>query len=182
MNRFVVLFDNAPADNAPWIAKACAAAKLRFVEDDPITTEVGKDAEARKVLDQRPLDGSPFPAAGPYFNKALEKVAAKDARVALHGVRWLIYGQKAAAAIIDLDPLEAELKKGRAAGMASADVKKYEETYGKTMQDTAKKYLSADRILVLQGGELVEQGTHEALVAQGGLYAELFHLQAAGYR
>jgi ATP-binding cassette subfamily B protein len=40
----------------------------------------------------------------------------------------------------------------------------------------------ADRILVLQGGELVEQGTHEALVAQGGLYAELFQLQAAGYR
>ncbi|HUF36256.1 MAG TPA: ABC transporter ATP-binding protein [Gemmatimonadales bacterium] len=40
----------------------------------------------------------------------------------------------------------------------------------------------ADRILVLQGGHLVEQGTHEALVAQGGLYAELFHLQAAGYR
>jgi len=40
----------------------------------------------------------------------------------------------------------------------------------------------ADRILVLQGGELVEQGTHEALVARGGLYAELFSLQAAGYR
>ncbi|HEY7636688.1 MAG TPA: ABC transporter ATP-binding protein [Gemmatimonadales bacterium] len=40
----------------------------------------------------------------------------------------------------------------------------------------------ADRILVLQGGRLVEQGTHEALVAQGGLYAELFQLQAAGYR
>ncbi len=40
----------------------------------------------------------------------------------------------------------------------------------------------ADRILVLQGGELVEQGTHHALVAKGGLYAELFSLQAAGYR
>jgi ATP-binding cassette subfamily B protein len=40
----------------------------------------------------------------------------------------------------------------------------------------------ADRILVLQGGELVEQGTHEALVELGGLYAELFQLQAAGYR
>jgi ATP-binding cassette subfamily B protein len=40
----------------------------------------------------------------------------------------------------------------------------------------------ADRILVLKGGELIEQGTHEALVRQGGLYAELFQLQAAGYR
>ena len=40
----------------------------------------------------------------------------------------------------------------------------------------------ADRILVLKDGELVEQGTHEELVGGGGLYAELFSLQAAGYR
>ena len=40
----------------------------------------------------------------------------------------------------------------------------------------------ADRILVLRGGELAEGGTHEELVARGGLYAELFQLQAAGYR
>jgi len=40
----------------------------------------------------------------------------------------------------------------------------------------------ADRILVLTGGRLVEHGTHEDLVGRGGLYAELFNLQAAGYR
>jgi ATP-binding cassette, subfamily B, bacterial len=40
----------------------------------------------------------------------------------------------------------------------------------------------ADRILVLRGGELVEQGTHQDLVSLGGLYSELFQLQAAGYR
>ncbi len=40
----------------------------------------------------------------------------------------------------------------------------------------------ADRILVLTAGEIVEQGTHDALVATRGLYAELFGLQAAGYR
>ena len=40
----------------------------------------------------------------------------------------------------------------------------------------------ADRILVLQKGHLLEQGTHEELLANSGLYAELFNLQAAGYR
>jgi ATP-binding cassette subfamily B protein len=40
----------------------------------------------------------------------------------------------------------------------------------------------ADRILVLKGGELLEHGTHEELLAHRGLYAELFQLQAAGYR
>ncbi len=40
----------------------------------------------------------------------------------------------------------------------------------------------ADRILVLADGALVEQGTHQQLVALGGRYAELFELQAAGYR
>jgi len=40
----------------------------------------------------------------------------------------------------------------------------------------------ADRILVLADGGLVEQGTHQQLVALGGRYAELFELQAAGYR
>jgi ATP-binding cassette subfamily B protein len=40
----------------------------------------------------------------------------------------------------------------------------------------------ADRILVLKDGELVDDGTHEELLARGGLYAELFSLQAAGYR
>lgn len=40
----------------------------------------------------------------------------------------------------------------------------------------------ADRILVLEGGTLEEIGTHEELLAAGGRYAELFNLQAAGYR
>jgi ATP-binding cassette subfamily B protein len=40
----------------------------------------------------------------------------------------------------------------------------------------------ADRILVLNEGQLEASGTHEQLLAQGGRYAELFELQAAGYR
>ena len=40
----------------------------------------------------------------------------------------------------------------------------------------------ADRILVLADGRVEAVGTHEELLAQRGRYAELFELQAAGYR
>jgi ATP-binding cassette subfamily B protein len=39
----------------------------------------------------------------------------------------------------------------------------------------------ADRIVVLEGGRIVEDGTHDQLVAQGGRYGQLFALQAQGY-
>ena len=37
--------------------------------------------------------------------------------------------------------------------------------------------LAADQILVMEGGEVVEQGAHRDLVARGGLYARLYRLQ-----
>ena len=40
----------------------------------------------------------------------------------------------------------------------------------------------ADRILVLQKGGIAEQGHHDQLVKGGGIYAEMFELQAANYR
>jgi len=40
----------------------------------------------------------------------------------------------------------------------------------------------ADFIVVLRGSRVIESGTHEALLATGGHYAELYRIQAAAYR
>jgi ATP-binding cassette subfamily B protein len=40
----------------------------------------------------------------------------------------------------------------------------------------------ADRIVVLSGGRLIEEGNHQHLMEQGGVYAGMFEMQAASYR
>ncbi|HVJ13946.1 MAG TPA: ABC transporter ATP-binding protein, partial [Polyangiaceae bacterium] len=60
-----------------------------------------------------------------------------------------------------------------------------ELSHGKTAVLISHRFSSvrmADRILVLVDGHVESMGTHEELLAEGGRYAELFELQAAGYR
>ncbi|TAF66141.1 MAG: ABC transporter ATP-binding protein [Cytophagales bacterium] len=60
-----------------------------------------------------------------------------------------------------------------------------ELTKGKTAVLISHRFSTvrmADRILVLKGGFLQEIGTHEELLANKGLYSELFTLQANGYK
>jgi len=40
----------------------------------------------------------------------------------------------------------------------------------------------ADHIVVLEQGHTVEEGSHEQLLEQGGIYATLFNMQAENYR
>lgn len=40
---------------------------------------------------------------------------------------------------------------------------------------------SMDRIVVLEGGQIVEQGTHDDLLAKGGVYARYWNRQSGGF-
>ncbi len=60
-----------------------------------------------------------------------------------------------------------------------------ELTQGKTSVLISHRFSTvrmADRILVLEGGRIAEDGSHEQLMAHGGRYSEMFELQASSYR
>jgi ATP-binding cassette subfamily B protein len=40
----------------------------------------------------------------------------------------------------------------------------------------------AERIIVLENGRIAEEGSHDRLMDRGGIYAEMFELQASSYR
>jgi ATP-binding cassette subfamily B protein len=60
-----------------------------------------------------------------------------------------------------------------------------ELTYGKMALLISHRFSTvrmADRIVVLEGGRLVEEGSHTELIALGRRYAAMFEMQAASYR
>jgi ATP-binding cassette subfamily B protein len=60
-----------------------------------------------------------------------------------------------------------------------------ELTAGKTALFISHRFSTvrmADRIVVLDNGRIVEEGSHHQLASQGGRYAEMFEMQASSYR
>lgn len=152
MKRFVIVFSNEPTEPAPWIARACEASKVTYLDNDPITTELSKNPEAQKQLLSNIPPGENA-ALAPHYKAALEKVAGKETRIGLYSNSWLFYLGQADGCVLDFSGLEAQRAQGLAGGMSKKDVDDYVAKYSKQMQDRARKYLPPERILVLPTAE-----------------------------
>jgi ATP-binding cassette subfamily B multidrug efflux pump len=79
--------------------------------------------------------------------------------------------------ILVLDEATASLDVGTEALIQEALERLLEERTAIIIAHRLSTIRNVDRILVLKRGQLVESGSHEELLAQGGLYASLYHLQ-----
>jgi len=79
--------------------------------------------------------------------------------------------------ILVLDEATASLDVGTEALIQEALERLLEDRTAIIIAHRLSTIRNCDRILVLKRGHLVESGSHEELLAQGGLYASLYHLQ-----
>ncbi len=82
--------------------------------------------------------------------------------------------------IVILDEATAHLDSESEAAVQSALALALQGRTSLVIAHRLSTILSADRILVVDGGVIVESGSHRDLLAQGGLYAELYRTQFAG--
>ena len=151
-----------------------AVGQIDAVEDHGRIDDAARKSLARSVIDRlehgydhmlgRRFDGGANLSGGEWQKLALARAYVRDARV-------LILDEPTAAldarAEYEVFQRFSELTAGRIAVLIS---------------HRFSTVRMADRILVLEDGGVLEHGSHEELLARGGKYAELFSLQAAGYR
>lgn len=148
--------------------------RVDAVDDDEALWAAAKKSRADRLLNRIPggldqmlgrrFEGGVDLSGGEWQKFALARAYLRDAQV-------LILDEPTAAldALAEYEVFARfdELSRGKMALLISHRF------------STARK---SDRIVVLEDGQIHEEGTHDQLVARGGRYASLFELQAASYR
>jgi ATP-binding cassette subfamily B protein len=148
--------------------------RISEMEDESLVRQAAKRSRASDLVDRLPqkysqmlgrrFEGGVDLSVGQWQKIALARAYMRDAQVMI------------------LDEPTASLD-------ARAEAETYKHFVGLTTAKMAvlishrfSTVRMADRILVMERGRIVEQGSHDSLVESGGKYSELFELQAAGYR
>jgi ATP-binding cassette, subfamily B, bacterial len=151
-----------------------AVGRIARREDRDFITQAAHKSLAHPVIDRLPgkyeqmlgrrFDGGLELSGGEWQKIALARAYMRDAQL-------LILDEPTAAldarAEMDVFQRFGELTRGKMAVLIS---------------HRFSTVRMSDRILVLAGGKIVEQGAHEELIARGGSYAALYELQASRYR
>jgi ATP-binding cassette subfamily B protein len=156
------------------LSQNIAVGNISEIDNEPLIQKAAIESLADSVA--KKLPGNYEQWLGRRFNNGVELSGGEWQKVALaraymKDAQLLILDEPTAAldarAEFEVFQRFAELTKGKSAVLISHRF------------STARL---ADRILVLQSGELLELGTHEELLQRKGRYAELFELQAMGYQ
>lgn len=137
--------------------------------------EAAKKSEIAGYIENLPL-GWDNPLA-PEFNKGVNPSIGQWQRI---GIARMLFRKDADILILDEPTSNVDPK---------AEEKIFNEllkrTEGKILIFVSQRFSTvrrADRILVMDKGRIVEDGSHESLMEKGGLYEELFTLQAKAYQ
>jgi ATP-binding cassette subfamily B protein len=143
-------------------------------DDDFLLHEAARKSGAYEVLNKLP--------------KGLDQVLGRrfEGGVDLSGGEW----QKLALARACLRDSQVLILDEPTASLDAAAEAEVFEQFAELTHDRTALFIShrlstvkiADRIIVIEGGHVREQGTHNELLNHGGRYARLFELQAANYR
>jgi ATP-binding cassette subfamily B protein len=143
-------------------------------DNRPLIEEAARQSLADKLAVTLP--GQYDQALGRRFHQGMELSGGEWQKIALARA----YMREAQLLILDEPTSALDARAEYEVFQRFADL-----TRGKTALLISHRFSTvrmADRILVLDKGRLTEIGSHEELLELGGRYAELFHLQAAGYR
>lgn len=146
--------------------------------DEKENRERIEDASKKSLADllvQR-LEGKYDQALGKRFNQGVELSGGEWQKIALARA----YMKDAQLLILDEPTSALDARAEYEVFQRFADL-----TKGKTAVLISHRFSTvrmADRILVLDKGELLEEGSHRELINKAGRYAELFQLQARGYQ
>lgn len=156
------------------VSQNIAVGNIGHKDDQRLITEAAEQSLALPLIEKMPNGFSQM--LGRRFNKGIELSGGEWQKIALARA----YMKDAQLLILDEPTSALDARAEYNVFLHFAEL-----TKGKTAVLISHRFSTvrmADRILVLDKGQMIELGSHEELLKENGRYAELFHLQAAGYQ
>jgi len=156
------------------MAQNIAVGNIDEQQNRPLIVSSAQKSLADKLAEK--LEGGYDQALGRRFNDGVELSGGEWQKVALARA----YMKDAQLMILDEPTAALDARAEHDVFMRFAELTKNKSAV--LISHRFSTVRMADRILVLEKGQMLEIGTHEELLSRKGRYAELFQLQAMGYR